>query len=232
MISRRTFIHSFAGATLAVASGTMFKAFAAADKPINHDATAKDTMDNLSNLGDRLTYFTAGNAGQWKIRSVSPVTGEGLADTASHLSLAHAAAAASTAPVWTLRGVSSNTRYVTNNEKAELLSKQSGLDRPEATRAALIPIRKNAAWWALSQEERRDIFETESHHTANSMPYLPAIARKLHHCHDIGEPFDFLTWFEYAPENADAFEKLVATLRASKEWTYVDREVDIRLERA
>ncbi|MBY0355121.1 MAG: chlorite dismutase family protein [Rickettsiales bacterium] len=188
-------------------------------------------MDTISNLGERLTYFTAGNNGQWRIRSVTPVTGEGL-NTASHLALSHAPASTSTAPVWSLRGVSSNTRYVTNSEKAELLAKQSGLDRPEATRAALIPIRKNAAWWALSQEERRDIFETQSHHTANSLPYLPAIARKLHHCHDIGEPFDFLTWFEYAPEHADAFEQLVATLRASKEWTYVDREVDIRLERA
>jgi hypothetical protein len=44
-------------------------------------------------------------------------------------------------------------------------------------------------------------------------------------------PFDFLTWFEYAPEHSDAFEDLVRKLRASKEWTYVDREVDIRLSR-
>ena len=226
------FMQSLAGATLAIASGAMSKAFAMAEKTDAHHETAKETMDTLSNLADRLTYFTAGNAGQWKIRSVTPVTGEGLSATASHLALAHTPAEASTNPVWALRGVSSNTRYVTNNEKAELLAKQSGLDRPEATRAALIPIRKNAAWLALSQEERRTIFETESHHTANSMPYLPAIARKLHHCHDIGEPFDFLTWFEYAPEHADAFEKLVQTLRASKEWTFVDREVDIRLERA
>ena len=189
-------------------------------------------MDKLTELGDRLTFFTSGNSGQWRISSVSPVTGEGLSDNASHLALSHTPVAESTAPIWTLRGVSSNTRYVTAAERADLLAKQSGLNRPEATRAALIPIRKNAAWWALSQEERRDIFETQSHHTANSMPYLPAIARKLHHCHDIGEPFDFLTWFEYAPEYADAFEKLVQTLRASKEWTYVDREVDIRLERA
>jgi chlorite dismutase len=159
------------------------------------------------------------------------VTGEGLAANASHLALSHAPAAPSSPAFWVLRGVSSNTRYVTKNEKADLIAKQSGLDRPEATRAALIPIRKNAVWWALSQEERRTIFETESHHTANSMPYLPAIARKLHHSRDIGEPFDFLTWFEYAPEYAGAFEELVRTLRASTEWTYVDREVDIRLER-
>lgn len=189
------------------------------------------TDASLTMLGERLTHFAAGSSGQWRILSVTPVKGESLA-VAPHLALYHPGEAPPATTAWTLRGVASNTRYVTKDEKTQLQAVQSGLDRPEATRAALIPIRKNAAWWALSQEERRDIFETKSHHTANSMPYLPAIARKLHHCHDIGEPFDFLTWFEYAPEHADAFEQLVKTLRASLEWTYVDREVDIRLERA
>jgi hypothetical protein len=47
----------------------------------------------------------------------------------------------------------------------------------------------------------------------------------------IAEPFDFLTWFEYAPEHAEAFEELVAKLRAREEWTFVEREVDVRLAR-
>ena len=72
---------------------------------------------------------------------------------------------------------------------------------------------------------------TESHHIAASLKYLPAIARQLYHCRDLGEPFDFLTWFEYAPAHADAFEELVRTLRATEEWRYVEREVDIRVER-
>jgi hypothetical protein len=65
------------------------------------------------------------------------------------------------------------------------------------------------------------------------MNYLPAVARRLHHCRDLGpdEPFDFLTWFEYAPSDSAAFEELVQALRASPEWEYVDREVDIRLTR-
>lgn len=42
---------------------------------------------------------------------------------------------------------------------------------------------------------------------------------------------NFLTWFERALQSADAFEKLVERLRATKEWDYVDREVDIRLSR-
>jgi hypothetical protein len=48
----------------------------------------------------------------------------------------------------------------------------------------------------------------------------------------LGEPFDFLTWFEYAPEYSAAFEELVKRLRETKEWQYIDREVDIRLIRA
>jgi hypothetical protein len=53
----------------------------------------------------------------------------------------------------------------------------------------------------------------------------------LHHSHDLGEPFDFLTWFEYAPEAAEAFEQLTRTLRDTEEWQYVEREIDIRLMR-
>ena len=58
------------------------------------------------------------------------------------------------------------------------------------------------------------------------------MARRLHHCRELGEPFDFLTWFEYAPADAAAFDDLVRRLRASEEWHYVEREVDIRLTRA
>jgi hypothetical protein len=63
------------------------------------------------------------------------------------------------------------------------------------------------------------------------MNFLPAVARRLHHCRDLGpeEPFDFLTWFEYAPSDSAAFDELVEALRTSPEWNYVDREIDIRL---
>jgi len=134
---------------------------------------------------------------------------------------------------WLLRGVTSNERYVTRLEKDQLVAKQPGLDRPEATRAALIPIRKTASWWSLTQDERRRIFEESSNHIKTGLKYLPAIARRLHHCRDRGdnEPFDFLTWFEYALSDSAAFDELVAELRASDEWTYVEREIDIRVVR-
>jgi hypothetical protein len=63
------------------------------------------------------------------------------------------------------------------------------------------------------------------------MEYLPAVARRLHHSRELGEPFDFLTWFEYAPEHADAFEEMVRRLRSTAEGRYVEREVDIRASR-
>ena len=66
---------------------------------------------------------------------------------------------------------------------------------------------------------------------AVGLEYLPAVARRLHHSRELGEPFDFLTWFEYAPEHAGNFDDLVRRLRETDEWTYVDREVDIRLSR-
>src|SRR5262249_47510935 len=121
--------------------------------------------------------------------------------------------------------------YATQSERKGLDAVSPALSRPEATSAALIPIRKAAAWWALTAGDRRTIFEERSHHIARSLPYLPRIARRLHHGRDLGEPFDFLTWFEYAPRDEAAFDELVGFLRATEEWTYVDREVDIRLER-
>ena len=50
--------------------------------------------------------------------------------------------------------------------------------------------------WALTQEERRAILEEKSHHNQIGMDALPAVARRLHHCRDLGtdEPFDFITY--------------------------------------
>ncbi len=175
------------------------------------------------------TVFTGGDNGAWNILSIAPVIGESLVP-ASCLAIAPSASLGDATP-WQLRGVTSHVRYVERAEKIALTSVQAGLGRAEAARAALIPIKKSSAWWELTQEERRTIFEDKSHHIAASLKYLPAIARQLYHCRDLGEPFDFLTWFEYAPEHATMFEDLVGVLRATEEWTYVEREVDIRLAR-
>lgn len=178
-----------------------------------------------------LFAFTAGESGEWTIDRVETIQGDRL-DAAERLSIVHGPdAATARIGVWTLRGVTSHTRYTTAHEAALLAAKQAPLARPGATRAALIPIRKSAQWWTLAQDERRAIYEERSRHTSIGLEYLPKIARRLHHSRDLGEPFDFLTWFEYAPEHADAFDELVARLRASEEWRFVDREIDVRLSR-
>ena len=180
------------------------------------------------------TTFRGGQSGAWQVISQAAVKGAGLLPTPA-LSVVHSSSIA--LPImpsqtsWRLAGVASHVRYAERAEKEKLVAVQAGLGRPEATRAALIPIKKTAAWWDLTQEERRKIFEDKSQHIAASMKYLPAIARQLYHCRDLGEPFDFLTWFEFDPANAALFEELVAMLRATEEWSYVEREVDVRVVR-
>jgi hypothetical protein len=181
------------------------------------------------------TIFRGDSSGAWRVTALSPVSGETLPPVPFLTVMQGAAVALPLPPApgsWRLAGTASHVRYVERREKTALVAVQAGLGRREATRAALIPIRKNAAWWDLTQEERRRIFEDKSRHIADSMKYLPAIARQLYHSRDLGEPFDFLTWFEFAPADAEAFEQLVGTLRSTEEWSYVEREVDVRLERA
>jgi len=175
--------------------------------------------------------FVGARTGRWRVERLETIAGQPLA-SASRLDVLEGSSAERGADAtWVLRGVTSNDRYVSRDEQRELSSRQEPLGRPESTRAALIPITKSEAWWELAQDERRRIFEESSHHVATGFEYLPEIARRLHHGRDLGEPFDFLTWFEFAPEHASAFEELVLRLRATEEWTYVEREIDLRLAR-
>lgn len=177
-------------------------------------------------------HFFGGKWGEWRVTGMGAFRGAGLepVERLHVINGADAVTPASTA--WVLQGLTSNVRYATSSEIAALRAIQPVLGRSEASCGALIPIRKAAAWWDLAQDERRRIFEETSHHTVVGLQYLPAIARRLHHSRDIGEPFDFLTWFEFAPEHRGAFDELLSRLRATAEWEFVEREVEIRLERA
>ncbi len=179
-----------------------------------------------------LVSFAAGTTGVWRVDRINAVRGEGLAVADRLAVLEEAALSVPVGTVWLLRGVTSNTRYTTQTEQKALFASQPELERPEATRAALIPIRKTDEWWNLAQDERRAVFEERSRHISTGLKYLPAIARRLLLCRDLDEPFDFLTWFEYAPAHSGAFEELVGRLRETEEWSYVEREVDIRVTRA
>jgi chlorite dismutase len=181
-------------------------------------------------MSGRLWYFSGGRAGEFAVTSVDPVVGETLPQVEC---LTVSQELPTDESVFTLRGVVSNERYVTRAEKSHLVAVQAALGRPPCTRGALIPIRKSPEWWLLTQEERRAIFEDRSSHIALGMRALPGVARRLHHCRDLGtdEPFDFLTWFDFSPEDESKFDDLLGALRATEEWSYVTREVEIRVTR-
>lgn len=173
--------------------------------------------------------FVGAETGSYRVLRMSTVVGAPLAAVAAVTPHPVHLPAAALDAVWVLRGTNSAVRYVERSEAQTLAAVQPALGRPNCSHAALIPIRKSDAWWNLTQDERRAIFETRSNHIASCLKYLPAIARRLHHSRELGEPFDFLTWFEYEAQHAELFEELVQLLRASEEWKYVDWEIDIRL---
>ncbi|MDA0921601.1 MAG: chlorite dismutase family protein [Planctomycetota bacterium] len=182
---------------------------------------------------NRFFAFKGGPVGLWKVTTTTAVSGEGLPsvdriDVVESPTLFTKIEESST---WCLQGVVSNERYVTRTEKVTLAGSQPPLGRTEATYAAFIAISKTSEWWGFTQDERRSILETTSRHIATGLKYLPAVARRLHHSRDLGEPFDFLTWFEFAPSDSVSFDQLLEELRTTEEWQYVNREFDVRLIR-
>jgi len=114
-------------------------------------------------MDTRLFAFVGADIGPWRIVRAETRVGEPLPE-AKRLNVVSASELQSeTNAPWILRGITSNERYVMRAEKNEIVAKQQGLARPEATCGALIPIRKNAAWWELTQDERRSVFEQSKH---------------------------------------------------------------------
>ncbi|MBA3503030.1 MAG: chlorite dismutase family protein [Myxococcota bacterium] len=182
-------------------------------------------------MDKRRVTFIGGREGDWDVVSAMTIKGEPLATSPRLARIEGAAFTRTNGATWFLDGVRSNERYTDSAEKQKLARIQPPLDRDDATLGALIPIKKSDAWWGLAQDERRHMFEERSRHIAIGMMFLPAIARRLYHCRDLGGDFDFLTWFEYAPHHAARFDELLTQLRSIPEWAFVDREVEIRVRR-
>ena len=132
---------------------------------VQHSLPAQDkvTADKMPH-NPRLFSFVGGSTGPWKTSASHNITGEGLPAIDRLQLLAGNVTPIPADAEWVLHGVTSNERYVIRPEKQSLLAKQPALGRPEADCAVRIPIRKSAAWWALTQDERRQIFEETSHH--------------------------------------------------------------------
>jgi len=176
-----------------------------------------------------IVAFVAGPEGLWRIDGIMAPKGETL-PPAARLAVLEGDGAEGAAGRWALRGMV-GPGVDADQDDNEALADHEPLGRPEARCAALIAVRKSPAWWAMSHDERRAVIEERSHHIATGLEYLPAVARRLHHAHELSEPFDFLTWFEYSPSDQEAFDELVGRLRATEEWSFVEREVDVRVTR-
>jgi hypothetical protein len=128
-----------------------------------------------------------------------------------------------------LRGVAQHHQYTDGAQKAEL-NRVSHAEFPAGptTMAVLIPIRKTEAWWTLPHDQRIAHFQKQGH-TAIGQRFADRIYRKLYHCRYLETPHscDFLTYFELDERHAGDFRALLAELRATPEWTYVDLEYEI-----
>jgi hypothetical protein len=182
-------------------------------------------------MAGSLFQYIGGSTGPWRVTNVTTVCGAPL-KPASHLEIIqgrldrfppHCS--------WILRGVAKNTRFYTQEERVASKAQRIVPGLSAATCAALIPIRKSSEWWSMNIQDRQEIIEARTSHIDRAFRLIPAMARRLLYGRDLGEPFDLVTWFEYAPKDAKIFDDLAATMRSSLEWQFVEREIDIRLVR-
>jgi len=78
----------------------------------------------------------------------------------------------------------------------------------------VIPIRKDAAWWSLPQEQRAAMMQE---HTEAALPYHKTVKRKLYHATGLDD-LDFITYFETS--RLEDFQSLVLALEKVKEYRH------------
>jgi len=103
--------------------------------------------------------------------------------------------------------------------------------------AIILPVRKNAAWWAMPELERHQYFyphhDRASHkcvagHAAIGREAAPHIYRRVYHNpHGPGRPgeWDFVTYFECEDEHLPLFDDTLEAMRdvsKNPEWRYVE----------
>jgi chlorite dismutase len=115
-----------------------------------------------------------------------------------------------------LVGITKALNYITKEKSAELntglgSAKYSG-DAPRF--AVVIPVKKNAEWWNLSDEQRLKELEV---HTLPTLAYLVNVKRKLYHSTGLDDT-DFITYFE--TNDLGAFNNLLLALAKVPENKY------------
>ncbi|WP_447986648.1 chlorite dismutase family protein [Nitrospira sp. Nam74] len=111
----------------------------------------------------------------------------------------------------TFNGMTKKANYVPNFPDETKAALKAPTDAGPKPYAVVIPIRKDAAWWLLTQEMRTRLMKE---HTDAALPYLKTVKRKLYHSTGLDD-FDFITYFE--TENLADFNRLVLALQQIKE---------------
>ena len=116
-----------------------------------------------------------------------------------------------------LNGLTKKANYVpgfSDEMKAGLKVKSDPGPKPYAI---VIPITKNAEWWALDQDKRMAMMKE---HTEASMSYQKTVKRKLYHSTGLDD-LDFITYFETS--NLEDFHSLILAMEGVKEFQYTRR---------
>jgi len=115
-----------------------------------------------------------------------------------------------------LVGMTKALNYITKDKSPSLNAGLTGASYSgEAPRYAfMIPVKKNADWWNLSDEQRLKEIET---HTLPTLGNLVNVKRKLYHSTGIDDT-DFITYFETA--DLGAFNSLMLALAKVPENKY------------
>lgn len=116
-----------------------------------------------------------------------------------------------------MHGLTKRANYVPgfpDQMKADLKAASEPGPKPYAI---VIPIRKNADWWALDQETRTALMKE---HTEAALPYQKTVKRKLYHSTGLDD-LDFITYFETS--RLEDFHGLILSLEKVKEFQYVRR---------
>ena len=115
-----------------------------------------------------------------------------------------------------LVGMTKDLNYITKDKSPNLNAGLTGATYSDATPryAFVIPVKKNADWWNLTDEQRLKEMDT---HTLPTLVNLVNVKRKLYHSTGLDDT-DFITYFETA--DLGAFNNLMLALAKVPENKY------------
>lgn len=115
-----------------------------------------------------------------------------------------------------LVGMTKDLNYITKDKSPNLNAGLTGATYSAATPryAFVIPVKKNADWWNLTDEQRLKEMDT---HTLPTLANLVNVKRKLYHSTGLDDT-DFITYFETA--DLGAFNNLMLALAKVPENKY------------